>query len=127
MRSIASLMATIFLETDDSELCSSLLVLLQRTGFRVSSFTNTDDLVKLLRREIPQAIIAQAKLSKSETANMVIKIKTHLPDIPVIIVATAGDISAAMEALRAGAHDYIEWPIVERIFIESLEQAISRN
>jgi len=76
-------------------------------------------------RETPHCIIAQAKPSILETTKLVKMLKVNIPLAPIIVIATNRDLSHAMEALKAGAHDYIERPIIDRVLIESLQKAIS--
>ena len=118
-------MSSIFLSAADSELLLSLEALLDTAGFQTYSFTNFDEILLSLRPEIPHCIITQAKPSKLETAKLVRTFRTYMPSAPVIVIASNRELSHAMEALKAGAHDYIERPIIDRVLIESLQKAMS--
>jgi FixJ family two-component response regulator len=118
-------MSSILLTATDSELLTSLEALLGNAGFQTSSFTDFDRTLLRLWRETPHCIIAQAKPSILETTKLVKTLKVNIPLAPIIVIATNRDLSHAMEALKAGAHDYIERPIIDRVLIESLQKAIS--
>jgi len=118
-------MSSIFLSTADSELLLSLEALLGTAGFQTYSFTNSDEVLLSLKPETPHCIITQAKSTKVETTKLVQKFRTYMPSAPVIVIATNRELSHAMEALKAGAHDYIERPIIDRALIESVQKAMS--
>ena len=46
-------------------------------------------------------------------------------DVPVIIMARRGDVETAVRAMRAGAVDVLEKPVVERVLLERILQVVA--
>ncbi len=118
-------MCSIFIIAKDSKLLESLNQLFVRAGYKVSTFSQSNAMLRELKRQVPHCVLAEAQNSISATTEMLRKLRRKLPSAPVIIVETNGEISHAMDALRAGAADYIQTPIVDRILVESVQTAIS--
>jgi two-component system response regulator FixJ len=53
------------------------------------------------------------------------KLLEKRPDLPVVIVTGHGDIAMAVQAMRAGAVDFIEKPFQEEALLQTIETALS--
>jgi len=122
---LSAAMPTIFISARDSQLLDSLKELLNRAGFTTTAFDQSNSMLEELGSNRPKCIVAETLADKQETIAMVQTIKKKLPKVPVILVTSKAELSHAMDALRAGAYDFLETPIVDRLLIESLEHAIS--
>ncbi|MCG8414678.1 MAG: response regulator [Pseudomonadales bacterium] len=118
-------MHSIFITAKDAKLLESLKQLFIRAGYKVSTFSHSGTMLRELKEHVPQCILAEAHNSISATKKLLKDVRGKLPDAPVIVVESNGEISHAMEALRAGATDYIQTPIVDRILVEAVHAAIS--
>ena len=117
--------SSIFILDSDPGALSSLKQLFERAGFCVSAFENPDSLLQKLNEEKPQCIVAEAQFVNKDNDRLVVDTHRKTPDLPIILLAVRSDISAAVRALRAGATDYIEKPVVDRLLIESVQRAIT--
>lgn len=118
------LMASVYIATKDKELSTSLQDMLYRAGFSVVAFNQTELMLSAGDRKRPLCILAGEHAGKSETTNLISKIKGKWPNTPVIVVTKNGELSNAVNALQAGAFDYLEAPVVDRILLKSLQNAI---
>ena len=117
--------SSVFILDSDPGTLKSLKQLFERVGFRVSVFGQADSLLKKLDEEKPQCIVAEARLANKDNGQLIADTHRKAPDLPIILLAWRSDISAAVRALKAGANDYLEKPVVDRLLIESVERAIS--
>ena len=60
-------------------------------------------------------VISEARLPDMTGIQLIEALRERLPDVPVILLATDGDVAAAVSAMRAGALDFIEKPHVDRL------------
>ena len=60
-------------------------------------------------------VISEARLPDMSGVQLIEALRERLPDVPVILLATDGDVAAAVAAMRAGALDFIEKPHVDRL------------
>ncbi len=117
--------SSIFILDSDPGALSSLKQLFERAGFSVSAFENPDSLLQKLNEGKPQCIVAEAQFVNKDNDRLVVDTHRKTPDLPIILLAVRSDISAAVRALRTGATDYFEKPIVDRLLIESVQRAIT--
>ncbi|NKB33882.1 MAG: response regulator [Pseudomonadales bacterium] len=122
---LSTVMSNIFISARDSQLLDSLKELLDRAGFTTTTFNQSKSMLEELSKCRPKCIVAEALADKHETIEMVRAIKEKIPTVPVILVTSQAELSHAMDAIRAGAFDFLETPIVDRLLIESLEHAIA--
>ena len=116
---------SVFILDSDPGSLKSLKQLFERGGFRVSAFRQTDSLLEKMDEENPKCIVAEARLANKDNGRLLADTHRKTPDLPIILLALRSDISAAMRALKSGATDYLEKPIVDRLLIESVERAIT--
>jgi FixJ family two-component response regulator len=109
----------------DPQLLESLHQLFSRAGFSVSSFTKPDSLLGELHEDAPQCVVAENLSPAKATIQLVKQIHDAVPKLPIILIAAGDDISTAVHAIHAGAYDFVQKPIVDRLLIESVKSAIS--
>jgi len=115
----------IFIMDSDPGILESLRRLFERVGFNVSTFKQPDSLLEKLEEEHPQCIVAEARLANKDNSRLVTDTHHKTPDLPIILLASHSDISAAVRALKSGATDYLEKPVIDRLLIESVQRAIA--
>ena len=120
-------MSSIFLMAHDPHLLDSLQRLFSRAGFSVNSFNGVAPLLGSLHEDKPECVVAEHLSPVSETIELLEQIHEALPALPIILIATGDDIASAVKAIRAGAFDLVQKPIVDRLLIESVRSAISSS
>src|SRR5215203_1243358 len=70
------------------------------------------------------AIVVDIKMPGMDGLELLAEIRKLRPDVPVLLITGHGEHDLAIEALRGGAHDYIQKPIDRDYFIASLSHAI---
>jgi two-component system response regulator FixJ len=60
-------------------------------------------------------VISEASLPDMTGVELIETLRKRVPGTPVILLATDGDVAAAVTAMRAGALDFIEKPHVDRL------------
>ena len=117
--------SSVFILDSDPGTLKSLKQLFERVGFHVSAFRQPDPLLEKMDDEKPQCIVAEARLANKDNGRLLADAHHKTPGLPIILLAWRSDISAAMRALKSGATDYLEKPVVDRLLIESVERAIT--
>ncbi|MFH1655498.1 MAG: sigma-54 dependent transcriptional regulator [Candidatus Omnitrophota bacterium] len=112
------------LVVDDEPLVRrSLSEFLTLQGYTVSNASNGKEALDLLKSYTANIVISDIKMSKMSGLELLKRLKTDYPDIPVIMITGYGSIENAVEAIKQGAYDYITKPIIDseiKIVIERL-------
>jgi two-component system sensor histidine kinase/response regulator len=73
------------------------------------------------------AIVADIKMPGMDGLELLRRIRELSPDTPTLLITGHGEHDLAIQALRGGAHDYVQKPIDRNYFVGSLSHAIERR
>ena len=115
-------LAPILIVDDESEMRSALSHALTRGGFSVeTAASGTDALVKIKKDPI-SLVITDIKMPEMSGMEVLGAVKKISPQIPVILITAYGSIHSAVEAMQAGAADYLLKPFS----FETLEATVKK-
>jgi len=70
------------------------------------------------------AVVTDIKMPGMDGLELLAKLRTHRPDTPTLMITGHGEHDLVVDALRAGAYDFIQKPIDRDYFVASLCRAI---
>lgn len=83
--------------------------------------------VALVKSEKPDVVFCDIRMPKVDGIEVLERIKSFAPEIPVIMISGHGTIETAVEAIRKGAYDFIEKPLdLNRILI-TVKNALDKS
>lgn len=115
---------TILVVDDDEALRSVLIEALRKRGHDVDGARGDQDLPRSFPAYRYDVVLLDLKLSGSDGLEILSRIRESCPDTLVIIMTAFGGADAAMEAMRSGAHDFLEKPFSLTILELRLERAL---
>jgi signal transduction histidine kinase len=87
-----------------------------------------DEAAKLLRQETFQVILLDLSLPDSQGIETVLRVQIQAPSVPIIVLTGLNDDNIALQAVRAGAQDYlVKGDIDARILVRSIRYASERK
>ncbi len=92
-------------------------------GYEVTTFENGLDMMKELDQN-PALILLDIMLPDSNGVELIPKIKSYNPNLPIIMLSAQGSIEVALESLRQGAFDYFPKPIDSNRIEPAIKNAI---
>ncbi len=113
----------ILIAEDEERLRRLIGMLLGNVGYRITLVSNGEEAREKLQQENFNLVITDLKMPKVDGMTLVREIQEQHPDLPVIVITAFGTIESAVEAMQAGAIDYITKPFEE----EKLKLAIERG
>ena len=117
---------TVHIVDDEEALRKSLGFMLTVNGFGVRlhpTATAFSEIAQSLRNAV---LVTDIRMPDMSGLDLVRKISSISPPIPSIIVTGHGDIPMAVEAMKAGAVDFIEKPFEEAVIIEAVRRAAEK-
>ncbi len=115
---------TVFIVDDDPGVRKSLSVLIETDGFDVETFASALDFVKHCDPSRPGCLVVDLRMpgmSGLELQQSLIEKGCHLP---VIFITAHGEVSAAVQAMKAGAIDFIEKPFASQVLLDTIHRAL---
>ncbi len=83
---------------------------LAKAGFETRSFEDADSLLQALESASPETIISDIRMPGMSGLEMLQKIHTSRPQLPVIIITAHSDLDSAVSAYQGGAFEYLPKP-----------------
>jgi len=102
--------AKILVIDDDTSLRRVLEYNLQEEGYEVETAASGEDGLKMFKQLQPDLVITDMKMSGMDGLKVLNSVKESAPDTLVIIITAFGTVDVAVEAMKAGAYDYITKP-----------------
>lgn len=102
--------ATILIVEDNIDLCQTLADVLKKDGYGVRTAFSGEAAMITITEELIDLVLLDIKLPKMNGLELLAKIKDRDPDLLVIMITALTDAQPAVEAMRAGAYDYLLKP-----------------
>ncbi|MEO8799454.1 MAG: sigma-54 dependent transcriptional regulator [Polyangiaceae bacterium] len=116
------------LVVDDEERAREALAgLLESAGYAVEMAADGLEALKLIHDAPPDVVITDLKMPNLDGMGLLAKLREQDGRIPVIVATAHGELSAAVEAIRAGAADFLTKPIRFEVLLIALERAMERS
>ncbi|MBR5163195.1 MAG: response regulator [Schwartzia sp.] len=110
------------LVTDDSKLLRKKLRLeLEKAGCEVMEAENGKEAVMLTLQEKPDCVFLDIVMPEVGGIEALRVIKEVSPDLPVIMLSSAGTPQKLMETLKLGARDFIQKPYTTSQILQAIE------
>lgn len=101
----------ILVADDDESLRWVTQVQLQRAGYEVLAAENGQAALELLRDTAVDLVITDLKMPGMSGLDLLRQVRLESPETNVIVVTAYGTVETAVEAMKAGAFDYITKPV----------------
>ena len=120
--------ATMLVVDDDREAAQLLREVFERDGLSVESATSAAEGLKILARQGPfDAVLTDLRMPGASGLDLLRVVREQSPDTIVLMLTAFGDATAAGEAIRAGAHDFISKPYDVSELRRTVAQALERR
>lgn len=115
----------VYLVDDDDAIRRSAGFMLKTSGYQVRSYVSG---VELLREKAlePGCILLDVRMPEMDGLEVQQKLRDRGTGLPVIVMTGHGDVTVAVQAMKAGAVDFIEKPFEKAVLIEAIEEGFSR-
>jgi two-component system nitrogen regulation response regulator GlnG len=117
----------ILIAEDDPEMAQLLGCLLHREGLTPLLAKDGIEALQLVRAGDPDVLLADLRMPNMDGMELMRKAKDLDPELPVILITGYAEVRGAVEALRAGAHDYLAKPFEHQQVIRVVLRALNER
>jgi two-component system CheB/CheR fusion protein len=117
---------TIFVIDDDRTIRDTLQELLQEHGHTAEAYASGEAFLAADRRDREGCLVVDALMPGMGGIALLERLKARNLGLPAIMVTGHGDVAMAVEAMKAGAVDFLEKPIRSDELLASIERALER-
>jgi two-component system response regulator FixJ len=112
---------------DDAAVRQSLAFLLSTAGLAVRVHASAVDFLKVLPEIQGGCIVTDIRMPEMDGLELQRRLRELKAGLPVIVMTGHGDVPLAVEAMKAGAIDFIEKPFDDEILLSAIRSALSRH
>jgi len=112
---------------DERPILMTLEALLRRHGYQVDTAPNASQGLKLLKTKSPALVLLDLQLPDGDGLETLDRIKTELPDLPVIILTAHDSLHNAIESMKRGAYHFISKPYAPEELLSLIEKALEKQ
>lgn len=118
--------ATLLLVEDDRSNLESLERLFSRDGYRVLTTSDAKSALEMLRKHRVHVVVTDLMMPGLSGMDLLKAIKTITPETEVVMMTAYGTVETAVEAMRAGAYDFVEKPLKRMQITKTVAKAIEK-
>jgi two-component system response regulator AtoC len=116
------------LVVDDEEPMRHMLeLMLRREGFEVTTAQSAESALELLDRVRPDVILSDVRMPGIGGLGLVREAFESHPEVTIVVMSAFGSVELALEAMKAGAYDYISKPFKQDEVVLTLRKAEERE
>jgi DNA-binding NtrC family response regulator len=112
---------------DDTAMREMLASLFREKGYPVEEAASADEALERAREVEFDAVLSDVRMPGRSGVELVGELRRFRPDVPVVLMTAFGSVDAAVDAMRAGAFDYITKPFEPEAVLLTLERALEHR
>ena len=114
---------TVCIVDDDPDVRDSLQMLLGRSGYRILAFESARAFLQAGIKAEGTCVLADIRMPEMDGLALQREINRTIPGLPVIVITGHGDVPLAVQAMKAGAIEFLEKPFEKATLLEAIETA----
>ena len=114
---------TVMFVDDDEEARQMYTLLLRRAGYTVVAVSSAEEALKRLDEMPADLVISDIMMPGLSGLDLLKKIRERRPDCAVILITAYANVEMAVQALRAGAFDYLTKPVETKKLLDTVARA----
>jgi len=117
----------VFVVDDDISVRESLELLIASAGWRPELFASAQEFLKSPRACVPSCLVLDVSLPGLNGLEMQKRVANERTDMPIIFITGHGDVPMTVQAMKAGAVEFLTKPFNHEALLSAIQQALERS
>jgi len=117
----------IFVVDDDAGVRKALERLLRAAGRASETFASADAVIERLPHERPSCLVLDVRLPGLSGIDLQRELTRNGSAVPIVFITGHGDVTMGVEAMKAGAVDFLQKPFDNAALLEAIDRAVDRH
>ena len=117
----------VFVVDDDISVRESLELLISFAGWQPELFASAEEFLAHPRVSVPNCLILDVSLPDLDGLELQKLIASDRTDMPIIFITGHGDIPMTVQAMKAGAVEFLTKPFEDEVLINAVRQGLERS
>lgn len=117
----------VFVVDDDISVRESLELLISFAGWQPELFASAEEFLAHTRVSVPSCLILDVSLPDLDGLELQKLIVADRTDMPIIFITGHGDIPMTVQAMKAGAVEFLTKPFDDEVLLSAIQHALERS
>ena len=117
----------ILIVDDEEHIRKIMCIMLGKHGYNCRAAASGEEALTLINQESFDAVFTDMKMPGIDGLELLARIKSDYPELVVVMVTAFASMDTAIQAMKAGAYDYVAKPFKEDEIVLILEKALERG
>ena len=117
----------VFVVDDDVSLCKSLALLIESAGWQSETFASAQEFLSCPRVAAPSCLVLDVALPDINGLELQKRVSVDRIDMPIIFISGYGDVPMTVQAMKAGAVEFLTKPVGGDALLSAIERALDRS
>jgi FixJ family two-component response regulator len=119
--------ATVFVVDDDISVRESLELMIRSEGWQPQIFASAQEFLAHPRALVPSCLILDVSLPGLNGLELQERIAAERTDLPIIFITGHGNVPMSVQAMKAGAAEFLTKPFGNDVLLEAIRHALERS
>src|ERR1700750_786464 len=117
----------VFVIDDDPSMRTAIKELIEAVGLTCQTFGSGQELLDAKLPDVPSCLVLDVRLPGLSGLNLQRELAERGINIPIIFITGHGDIPMSVQAMKAGAVEFLTKPFRDQDLLDAIEQGIERD
>lgn len=117
---------TVHLVDDDESIRRSVSFMLRTSGYLVKTYASGVEFLANIKAAVPGCILLDVQMPEVDGLEVQKRLREQGILFPVIVMTAHGDVTVSVQAMKAGAVDFIEKPFEKAVLLGAIEDGFGR-
>jgi FixJ family two-component response regulator len=117
----------VFIVDDDPSMCEALERLLGTVGLKAHTFGSAHEFMSTKRPDVPSCLVLDVRLPGLSGLDLQSRLVDMDPPVPIVIITAYADIPMTVQAVKAGAVEFLTKPFRDQELLDAVQEAIGRD
>jgi FixJ family two-component response regulator len=117
----------VFVIDDDISVRESLELLIRHEGLEVETFSSAQEFISRPRAFLPNCLVLDISLPGLNGLELQNRVAGERPDMPIIFITGHGNIPMTVQAMKAGAVEFLTKPFNDDVLLRAIHNAVDRS
>ena len=124
---MATARSIVFVVDDDLWVRESLDTLISDEGWQAKTFASAKEFLDCPRALVPNCLLLDISLPGMNGLDLQKRIAIERTDMPIIFITGSGDVPTSVQAMKAGAVEFLTKPFNDEVLLKASRQALERS
>lgn len=117
----------VFVVDDDITIRESLKAPIEASGWQAATFGSAQAFLARPRPAVPSCLVLDVNLPDFSGLDLQKRVAADRPDMPAIFITGCGDVTTSVQAMKAGAIEFLTKPFRNDVLMDAVRQALERS